>query len=79
MSIRSEAAKFESKALAALTEASAALPALDELFPGSTQAAIDQLKARIEALVSEAESTMAGWAEAVAQAPGNGGDQEAAQ
>lgn len=71
MSIRSEAAKFEAKALAALTEASAALPALDELFPGSTQAAIDQLKARIEALVSEAESTMAGWAEAVAQASGN--------
>lgn len=76
MTIRSDAAAFETKTLAALKAASDKLPALDELFPGSTQAALDQIKARIEALTTEIEGIIAGWQEAVAQAAG--GDQAGA-
>lgn len=66
--IQSAAAAFKATADGVLTDASAALPTLETLFPGSTDAALAQFSEKLAALAAEAENTMIGWAEAVAQA-----------
>lgn len=66
--LRAASSTFSTVARGVLTDAAAALPTLEELFPGSTEAALDQFSEKLEALVSDIENTILGWNEAVEQA-----------
>lgn len=65
MDVRTPANIFADALIAAMTEAAAAAPNLEELFPGSLNAALEEAQTRIDGLVTFLENTATGWAEAV--------------
>lgn len=67
--IRKIAAKFSADILAEAKKAADADPKLEQHFPGSYDALRETVEARVDTLMTEVENTIAGWTEAVAQAP----------